>query len=390
MSTAVTSWPFFDQAHRAFDEQLSRDVPNLPNGHGSSRTDTDTACRSIARALGAAGILKACVADADEPDAVIDSRMICLARETLAAHDGLTDFVFAMQGLGTGPLALAGTPAQREAVLPRVRSGEWIAAFALSEANAGSDVAAMSCTATRDGDKYVLSGEKCWISNGGIADVYVIFARTGEAPGARGISALLVFPSDPGFRISQRIDLMAPHPMATIALDDCRVPAARLIGEAGKGFQLAMRTLDVFRASVGAAATGLARRALAETIAHATTRVMFGATLADLQMTQSAIGTMATEIDASALLVYRAAWERDRNRGNTRTTREAAMAKLFATETAQRTVDRAVQLFGARGVEAGHIAERLYREVRALRIYEGASEVQQMVIARELLRAHTR
>ncbi|MBV1704694.1 MAG: acyl-CoA dehydrogenase family protein, partial [Hyphomicrobiales bacterium] len=315
----------------------------------------------------------------------IDSRSVCLARETLARADGLADFAFAMQGLGSGPIAVAGSPELKATVLPKTRSGEWIAAFALSESDAGSDVAALACAARRDGGHWRLDGEKTWISNGGIADVYVAFARTGEAPGARGISAFVVHPDDPGFSVAERIETMAPHPLATLRFDGCRVPASRMVGTPGEGFKVAMRTLDVFRASVAAAALGFARRALDEALDHAVSRRMFGGALADLQLTQAAFGDMATEIDAAALLTYRAAWRRDVQR--LPTTREAAMAKMAATESAQRVIDRALQAFGGRGVVQGEIVERLYREIRALRIYEGATEVQKLIVARELLKS---
>ncbi|MBP2231202.1 acyl-CoA dehydrogenase [Azospirillum agricola] len=376
-------WPFFDPGHRAFAEQLDGFVRSGGLA-GIDHADTDAACRALARRLGEAGLLDACVAS-DAPDAPpIDSRRVCLARETLAWHDGLADFAFAMQGLGTGAIGLAGSPALKAAVLPRVRSGEWLAAFALSEADAGSDVAAMACAARADGDGYVLDGEKTWISNGGIAGVYTVFARSGEAPGTRGISAFVVLADDPGFSVVERIDVMAPHPLATIRFENCRIPAERRLGAPGEGFKIAMRTLDVFRASVAAAALGFARRALDEALVHARGRRMFGGTLADLQLTQAALGTMAAGIDAAALLTYRAAWRRDVQK--LPTTREAAMAKMTATETAQAVIDRAVQMFGGRGVRSGEAVERLYREIRALRIYEGATEVQTLIVARELLK----
>ncbi len=314
----------------------------------------------------------------------IDSRMACVAREALAYADGLADFAFAMQGLGSGPIAIAGTPELKRAVLPKVRSGEWLAAFALSEKDAGSDVAAASCAARLDGDAYVIDGEKTWISNGGIADVYCLFARTGEAPGARGLTGFVVFPDDPGFSIVERIDVIAPHPLATLRFENCRIPASRRLGAPGGGFKLAMQTLDIFRSSVAAAALGFARRALDEAVAHARARRLFGGALADLQLTQAALGEMATEIDAAALLTYRAAWRRDVQK--LPTTREAAMAKMTATESAQRVIDRAVQMFGGRGVRRGEIVESLYREIRALRIYEGATEVQKLIVARDVLR----
>jgi acyl-CoA dehydrogenase len=377
-------WPFFDSAHKAYAERLDAFV-----AEGALRDidhrDVDGACRKLAARLGEAGLLDAAVADARGDARSIPSRLACLARETLAWHDGLADFAFAMQGLGSGAIGLAGSPEIKAATLPKVRSGHWVAAFALSEKDAGSDVAAMSCAARAEGGHYVLDGEKTWISNGGIADVYTVFARTGEAPGARGISAFVVHPDDPGFSIAERIEVIAPHPLATLRFANCRVPANRLLGAPGEGFKIAMRTLDIFRASVAAAALGFARRALDEALAHAKTRKMFGATLADLQLTQAALGEMATSIDAAALLTYRAAWRRDVQ--GLPTTREAAMAKMTATETAQVVIDRAVQMFGGRGVTSGEMVERLYREIRALRIYEGATEVQRLIVGREILKA---
>jgi acyl-CoA dehydrogenase len=377
-------WPFFGESHRAFAGALDRFVVSgvlAAIDHG----DIDKSCRDLVRALGGAGLLDAVVAPLDGDASAIDSRSVCLARETLAYHDGLADFAFAMQGLGSGAVAISGSDEQRRLVLPKVRSGEWLAAFALSEKEAGSDVAAMACLAREDGNGYRLDGEKTWISNGGIADVYTVFARTGEAPGARGISAFLVFPDDPGFTIAERIDVMAPHPLATLHFGGCRLPAGRRLGGPGEGFKIAMRTLDIFRASVAAAALGFARRAFDEALAHAKSRKMFGATLADLQLTQAALGDMATDIDAAALLTYRAAWRRDVQK--LPTTAEAAMAKMTATETAQRVIDRALQMFGGRGVRRGEIVESLYREIRALRIYEGATEVQKLVVARELIKS---
>ncbi|MGO4436697.1 acyl-CoA dehydrogenase family protein [Rhizobium sp. RAF56] len=376
-------WPFFEERHRDFAAKLDAFAKSAPMAD-IDHHDVDGACRKLVRALGDAGILEAATGRS-EAEPLIDSRLVCLARETLAWHDGLSDFAFAMQGLGTGAIGLAGDPALRAAVMPKVRSGEWLSAFALSEKEAGSDVAAMACAARADGDHYVLDGEKTWISNGGIADVYTVFARTGEAPGTRGISAFIVFADDPGFSIAERIDVIAPHPLATIRFENCRIPASRRLGAPGEGFKIAMRTLDIFRASVAAAALGFARRALDESVAHATARPMFGAKLADLQLTQAALGDMATGIDAAALLTYRAAWRRDVQK--LPTTGEAAMAKMTATETAQSVIDRAVQLFGGRGVRSGEITEKLYREIRALRIYEGATEVQKLIVARELLKS---
>lgn len=372
--------PFFGTEHAAWAAR----VVEFASGLQVSHADTDATCRSLVRELGAAGLLEAGVARAGTDATSIDSRRVCLGREILAWHDGLADFAFAMQGLGTGAISLAGTDATRRAVLPRVSSGEWIAAFALSEAEAGSDVGAMTCAARRDGGAYVLDGEKTWISNGGIADIYTVVARTGESPGTRGLSAFVVYADDPGFTVAERIETIAPHPLATIRFEACRIPADRMLGAPGEGFKVAMRTLDIFRASVAAAAIGFARRALDESVAHVRARRMFGATLADLQLTQGTLGDMATAIDAATLLTYRAAWRRDVQK--LPTTREAAMAKMTATESAQQVIDRAVQLFGGRGVRRGEVVERLYREIRSLRIYEGATEVQKLIVARELLK----
>ncbi|AVR95964.1 acyl-CoA dehydrogenase family protein [Pseudoduganella armeniaca] len=379
-------WPFFAAHHaqleRTLDEWAGRELAHV---HAQYGKDVDGACRDIVRRLGEGGWLRHAVGGTAHGGAgeAIDTRALCLIRETLARHEGLADFAFAMQGLGSGAISLFGTPAQREDYLPRVARGEAIAAFALSEPQAGSDVAAMACVAEADGDGYVLNGEKTWISNGGIADFYVVFARTGEAPGARGISAFVVDGNTPGLTIAERIAVIAPHPLARLRFDNCRIPATRRIGAAGQGFKVAMATLDVFRTSVAAAALGFARRALDEALAHATARQMFGQVLADFQLTQAKLAQMATGIDAAALLTYRAAWQRDQGRN---VTKEAAMAKMTATETAQQVIDAAVQLFGGLGVVSEHPVERLYREIRALRIYEGATEVQQLIIARELLR----
>jgi acyl-CoA dehydrogenase len=376
--TSFLAWPFFELRHRELAAALETWCQaNLPVDHG----DVDAACRALVAALGRDGWLEHSAVDPDAPGA-LDVRALCLMRETLARHDGLADFAFAMQGLGAGAIGLFGTAAQR-AWLKRTRAGSAIAAFALSEAQSGSDVANIAMTARRDGGDYVLDGEKTWISNGGIADVYVVFARTGEAPGAKGISAFVVPADLPGFAVAERITVVAPHPLARIRFDNTRVPAAAMIGKAGEGFRIAMATLDVFRTTVGAAALGFARRALDEAIARAGGRRLFGAPLADLQMVQASIAEMALDVDAAALLVYRAAWAKDM--GAARVTREAAMAKLFATERAQSVIDKAVQIHGGDGVRRGHIVERLYREIRALRIYEGASEVQKVVIARQML-----
>ena len=377
------NWPFFEARHAALARELDAwAIGNISLDHGH---DVDAECRALVRALGAAGWLRHAIGGMAWGAAgdAIDTRAICLIRETLARHSGLADFAFAMQGLGSGAISLAGSDAQKQRYLPRVARGEAIAAFALSEPDAGSDVAAMQCTASVEGDKVVLDGEKTWISNGGIADFYVVFARTGEAPGSRGISAFIVDAGTPGFEIAERINVIAPHPLARLRFANCRIPLTRRIGAAGEGFKVAMRTLDVFRTSVAAASLGFARRALDEALQRATTRKMFGGVLADFQLTQTKLAQMATTIDSAALLTYRAAWQRDQGR---KVTREAAMAKLAATEGAQQVIDSAVQIFGGLGVVSGQTVERLYREIRSLRIYEGASEVQQLIIARELLK----
>lgn len=387
------SWPFFGPEHRALADLVTSWSAGHVSGaaHGESRVEVDARARQLVAALGKAGITRFCVR-AEHGGALqeLDSRAICLIREALAYHDGLADFAFAMQGLGSGALSLAGDADLQRHFLPRVANGTAIAAFALSEPDAGSDVAAMQTSARIDGDHYLLNGTKTWISNGGIADMYCVFART--SPGekrpdgtvsAQGITAFLVEPGDPGFSVEARIDVIAPHPLGTLRFDNCRVPASRRIGAEGEGFKIAMRTLDIFRASVAAAALGFARRAMDEAISYSRQRAMFGKTLADFQLTQAAIADMATAIDAAALLTYRAAWQRDTGQP---VTKSAAMAKMTATESAQTVIDRAVQMFGGRGVVHGEVVERLYRDIRALRIYEGATEVQKLIIAREVLK----
>jgi acyl-CoA dehydrogenase len=371
-------WPFFEERHRLLAAAIDAWCKsNLPVAHD----DVDTACRELVKKLGRDGWLKHSAMDPDF-GGTLEVRTLCLIRETLARHDGLADFAFAMQGLGAGAISLFGTATQRQ-WLTRTRAGKAIAAFALSEPGSGSDVAGIETTARHDGDDYILDGEKTWISNGGIADFYVVFARTGEAPGAKGLSAFIVPADLAGLSIAERIDVIAPHPLARIRFEAARVPASAMIGKPGEGFKIAMATLDVFRTTVGAAAVGFARRALDETTERARARRLFGAPLSDLQMVQAHIADMALDIDAAALLVYRAAWAKDN--GAARVTREAAMAKLFATDRAQEVIDKAVQIHGGDGVRRGHIVERLYREIRALRIYEGASEVQKVVIARQTL-----
>ena len=387
-------WPFFGAEHRALASRF-RDWAAQAfahDAHPETRAEVDAACRSLVARLGQAGWTGYCVRKEDGGTLDnFDARAISVLRESLAWWNGLADFAFAMQGLGSGALSIAGSPELKSRYLPRVARGEAIAAFALSEPAAGSDVAAMTCQARREGNAFVLDGAKTWISNGGIADFYCVFART--SPGAAradgsidaaGISAFVVERDDAGLSIDERIDVIAPHPLATLGFKGCRIPEQRLIGEVGQGFRLAMRTLDVFRTSVAAAALGFGQRALDEALAHAQARTMFGKRLADFQLTQAALADMATELDAARLLTYRAAWLRDRGDA---VTAAAAMAKLTATETAQRVIDRALQMFGGRGVVHGEVVERLYREIRALRIYEGASEVQKLIIGRELLKA---
>jgi acyl-CoA dehydrogenase len=378
------SWPFFADHHREFAERLRRwadaTLATLPH------RDVDQACRARVAALGEAGFLSAVIpGEFGGLHPRLDVRTLCLAREILATRDGLADFAFAMQGLGTGAISLFGSAELKARYLPPVRAGRSIAAFALSEPDAGSDVAAISTAAVPDGAAHVrLDGTKTFISNGGIADHYVVFARSGEGRGAKGISAFVVDGATPGLEIAERIEVIAPHPLATLRFEGCRVPLENQIGAPGSGFAIAMATLDIFRPTVGAAALGFARRALDEMIERAARRKLFGTALGDLQLTQAAIAESGSEVDASALLVYRAAWTKDA--GAARVTREAAIAKMFATEAAQRVIDRAVQVFGGLGVTKGVKVEELYREIRALRIYEGATEVQKIVIARELFK----
>jgi acyl-CoA dehydrogenase len=377
-------WPFFTDAHR----ELAARAAAWVREQRVDASDADAACREWVRRLGAAGFLRYAVPAAHGGALPgIDSRALCILRETFAAHDALADFAFAMQGLGSGAITLEGSDAVRAQWLPGVAKGEAIAAFALSEPEAGSDVAALSTRATRIGAEWRIDGSKTWISNGGIADFYCVFARSEEqSSGSKGISAFLVPANSKGLSITERIPTISPHPLAALHFDGCVVPDAHRLGDEGQGFRLAMRTLDIFRVSVAAAAVGFARRALDETVQHANARTMFGATLASQPLAQAIIGDMATELDSAALLTYRAAWQRDTTAE--RTTAVAAMAKLAATEQAQRIIDRAVQLHGGQGVRVGHIVERLYRDIRALRIYEGASEVQRLLVGRETLKTN--
>jgi acyl-CoA dehydrogenase len=382
-------WPFLEPHHRTLaqelDEWASRNLDDRePTDH--STATIDNACRSLARQLGEAGWFKYAVGGklyGGSGDA-IDTRAVCLIRETLARHSGLADFVFAMQGLGSGAISLFGTHEQKLRYLPRVADGSAIAAFAISEPDAGSDVAALQCRAAKDGDSYIINGVKTWISNGGIADFYVVFARTGEVAGSKGISAFIVDGGTGGLKIAERIQVMAPHPLARLEFKDCRIAVCHRLGEEGHGFKIAMATLDIFRSSVAAAALGFARRALEEALRRCTSRTMFGQALSDLQLTQAKLAKMATDIDSAALLTYRAAWQKDHGRP---VTVEAAMAKMTATEMAQQVIDAAVQIFGALGVVSEEPVERLYREIRPLRIYEGATEVQQLIIARGIIKA---
>lgn len=384
--TSYLKWPFFEAHHARLAQSLDAWArQNIAHSHGA---DVDAECRQLVKALGEAGWLRHAVAGTAYGGAGehIDTRAICLIRETLARHSGLADFAFAMQGLGSGAISLAGSEEQKKRYLSLVARGDAISAFALSEPDAGSDVAAMACEARLEGDHYVINGEKTWISNGGIADFYVVFVRTGEAAGSRGLSALIVEAGTPGFEIAERINVIAPHPLARLKFSNCRVPAAQLVGAAGEGFKVAMRTLDVFRTSVAAASLGFARRAMDEALQRATSRKMFGGVLADFQLTQAKLAQMATQIDSAALLTYRAAWLRDQGEN---VTREAAMAKMTATESAQQVIDAAVQIWGGLGVVSEQPVERLYREIRALRIYEGATEVQQLIIGRDLIKSHS-
>lgn len=376
------AWPFFDDTHRRLADDLDA-WADRELASPIDDSDVDAATREYVRRLARGGWLRFAVPQAQGgAPPRLDVRSLCLVRETLARRAGLADFAFAMQGLGAGPISLFGSAAQRERYLPKVAKGEHIAAFAMSEADAGSDIAAMRTSARRDGGGYVIDGEKTWISNAGIADHYVVFCRFPEG-GTRGLAALMVDAGNPGLTVTGRVEVAAPHPMGTIRLAGCRVSGDAVVGEPGKGLGVALGTLDVFRPTVGAAALGFARRALDEAVAWAGTRQIAGKRLGDHQMTQARLADMALDVDAAALLVYRAAWTRDT--GAARVTREAAMAKLFATEAAQRVVDGAVQLLGGRGVVRHSAVERLTREVRALRIYEGTSEIQKLVIAGQLL-----
>ncbi|MDQ7019705.1 MAG: acyl-CoA dehydrogenase family protein [Robiginitomaculum sp.] len=378
-------WPFFEDHHRVLAQELDvwagRELPAIVDTK-KAHEDVDQTCRALVAALGKGGWLRYCVpAEFGGVHEGLDVRSLCLIRETLARHSGLADFAFAMQGLGSGAISMFGNAMQKAAYLPAVAAGKKIAAFALTEPDAGSDAAAMSTQLIRHGDHYLANGQKTFISNGGIADFYTLFAKTDA-----GVSAIIVDADTKGLGVAERIEVIAPHPLARLTFKDCAIPAAHLLGEEGRGFKVALSTLDVFRTTVGAAALGFSRRALDEALGHARRRAMFGATLADLPLAQGMLAEMALDVDASALLIYRSAWTKDVN--GIRVTREAAMAKLYATDQAQSVIDKAVQLLGGLGVTKGQKVEELYREVRALRIYEGASEVQKIVIARQLLQGN--
>jgi acyl-CoA dehydrogenase len=373
------SWPFFEERHRALAAELEQ--WSEATIHDAEPADADAACRALVAEYGRAGFLKLCVGDGDDRP---DVRSLAICRDILARHHGLADFAFAMQGLGSGAISLFGTVEQKREWLPKVASGEAIAAFAMTEPECGSDAANISTSAMRDGNEWVLVGEKTLISNGGIADFYVTFARTGEGEGARGLSAFIVPADAPELSVTERIEVIAPHPLGRLKYDNVRIPADAIIGEPGEGFRISMETLNLFRVTVGAAALGFARRALDEALAFACKRRLGTTLLADNAVTQQKLAEMALAIDASALLVYRAAWQQDI--GSIDNRRAAAMAKLFATEEAQKVIDSAVQMHGGAGVTKGVKVEELYRDIRALRIYEGASEVQRQIIAKDLLR----
>lgn len=393
MTPGIThlSLPFFDDVHRDIGQRLAAWIPQ----QHIDESDDRRACKEWVQLLGANGWLKYCV-PAGKDGALggalpkLDSRALVILRETLAFHSPLADFAFAMQGLGSGAITLAGTPAQQAAYLPLVASGRKIAAFALSEPDAGSDAGAMSTSAIKIGEEWAINGSKTWISNGGIADFYVTFVKTDPAAGTRGITAFIVDADTQGLDTSEHIAVMAPHPLATLKFMHCKLDEAAQLGSLHGGFKLAMQTLDIFRASVAGAALGMARRALAEAVSHSKQRKMFGQTLADFQLTQAKIGEMAALVDAAALLTYRAAWLRDegeRTGTSTRVTAEAAMAKMTATENAQRVIDMALQMHGGLGVKVGTKVESLYRDIRSLRIYEGATEVQQLIIGKAVLQS---
>jgi len=381
-------WPFFDDSHREFAEKLrdwaSREIQPLENKEPNGNEELDHLCREFVKKLGIGGWLQYCVPSSHGGALEsFDVRTLALTREILGYYSGLADFSFAMQGLGSGAITLFGSEEQKDSYLPKVASGERIGAFAISEASGGSDVAAMKTTAELSGNEYCINGSKTWISNAGIADFYVLFARTNDAPGSRGISAFVINSDTPGLSISERINVIAPHPLGTLEFKNCKIPTTNMIGNSGEGFKVAMSTLDVFRTTVGGASLGFAKRALDEAIRRSKEREAFGKSISEFQLIQAKIADMAVKIDAMALLIYRSAWTKDKKA--TRVTRESSMAKLYGTEAAQEVIDQAVQIFGGMGVVSGVKVEQLYREIRALRIYEGTSEIQKLVIAGQTL-----
>ena len=383
--SSFINWPFFEDEHRVLALELEKWAKTELTDYAITPANVDLACQELVLKLADGGWLDYCVANKyGGKNPSLDVRSLCLIRETLARFSGLADFAFAMQGLGSGTISLFGSAELKKKYLPDVRRGNKIAAFALTEPDAGSDAAALTTTAEQDDTSFVLNGDKTLISNGGIADYYTVFAKTGEAPGTRGISAFVIDADTAGLEINERIEVIAPHPLARIRFNQCRIPKTQQIGSGGEGFKMAMATLDIFRSTVGAAALGFARHAMHEAFNRTKSRQMFGAPMSKLQLIQSKIGEMSLDIDASSLLIYRAAWTKDK--GAEKITKEAAMAKLFATEAAQRVIDEAVQIFGGSGVVSGFPVEQLYREIRALRIYEGASEVQKLIIASQTLK----
>jgi len=385
LDRSFLNWPFFEDEHRVLALELENWAKTELTDYAITPANVDLACQELVQKLADGGWLDYCVTNkygGKNPN--LDVRSLCLIRETLARFSGLADFAFAMQGLGSGTISLFGSAELKQKYLPDVRSGNKIAAFALTEPDAGSDAAALTTTAEQVDTSFVLNGEKTLISNGGIADYYTVFAKTGEAPGTRGISAFVIDADTAGLEINERIEVIAPHPLARIRFNQCRIPKTQQIGSGGEGFKMAMATLDIFRSTVGAAALGFARHAMHEALNRTKSRQMFGAPMSKLQLIQAKLGEMSLDIDASSLLIYRAAWTKDK--GAERITKEAAMAKLFATEAAQRVIDEAVQIFGGSGVVSGFPVEQLYREIRALRIYEGASEVQKLIIAAQTLK----
>ena len=381
-------WPFFDDSHREFAENFrdwaNREIQPLENKEPNGNEELDHLCREFVEKLGSGGWLQYCVPSSHGGALEsFDVRTLALTREILGYYSGLADFSFAMQGLGSGPITLFGSEEQKDSYLPKVASGEKIGAFAISEAGGGSDVAAMKTTAELSGNEYCINGSKTWISNAGIADFYVLFARTNDAPGSRGISAFVIDSETPGLSVSERINVIAPHPLGTLELKNCKIPTTNMIGNSGEGFKVAMSTLDVFRTTVGGASLGFAKRALDEAIRRSKEREAFGKSISEFQLIQAKIADMAVKIDAMALLIYRSAWTKDKK--GTRVTRESSMAKLYGTEAAQEVIDQAVQIFGGMGVVSGVKVEQLYREIRALRIYEGTSEIQKLVIAGQTL-----